>query len=77
MGDFLGWLFAMFFCDTPSVFRYAVASEEFATRQRKCFYAIAGTACWAETLAGDNAFTLSRGQSRGMVGGGQAPCRII
>ncbi|KAK3327848.1 hypothetical protein B0T19DRAFT_175465 [Cercophora scortea] len=42
-------LFGFLAYDTPSVFGYAVTSEVFATRQRKCFYAIAGTACWTET----------------------------
>lgn len=62
------WVALLFLYDTPSVFRYAVASEVFATRQRKCFYAIAGTACWdRDFLAGDNASTLSQGRSRGRL----------
>jgi hypothetical protein len=37
------------------------------TRQRQCFYAIAGTACWTETVLGDNAATLSPDLSRGCL----------
>ena len=68
MGEFsLVFGFWFGFYDTPSVFGYAVASEILVTRQRKCFYAIAGTAYWTETETGDNASALSPGLSRGRL----------